>query len=131
MFTNTSRLVGLLVISFLSIVSPAQARENLTDWYIQDLRAEFVMSADSTMVVTEWIVADCGQCVGKHGIFRIVPTEARTGSKTIETPVELLSITDFDGKKYAYTETENRGNSTVTWKIGDPDRTVTGVNRYK
>lgn len=131
MFKNTSRLVGLFIISFLSAVSPVQARENVTDWYIQDLQAEFVLSSDSTMVVTEWIVADCGQCVGKHGIFRIVPTEARTGLKTIETPVELLSITDFDGKKYAYTETKNRSDGTVTWKIGDPDKTVQGVNRYK
>lgn len=131
MFKNIRGFVGLLILGFFLFASPALARENVTDWYIQDLRAEFVLSSDSTMIVTEWIVADCGQCVGKHGIFRIVPTEARTGSKTIETPIELLSITDFDGKKYTYTETENRSDGTVTWKIGDPDKTVQGINQYR
>lgn len=123
--------VGLLLFGLFWWATPVMARENVTDWYIQDLRAEFVLAPDSTMTVTEWITADCGRAQGKHGIFRTVPTEARTGTETIETPVELLSITDFEGKKYAYTETENRSDGTVTWKIGDPDKTVHGVNQYK
>ncbi|MFZ3031974.1 MAG: DUF2207 domain-containing protein [Candidatus Moraniibacteriota bacterium] len=131
MFKNTMGLAGLLLFGLLCFVSPVMARENVTDWYVQDLRAEFVLSADSTMTVTEWITADCGTALDKHGIFRTVPTEARTGTETIKTPVELISITDFGGKKYAYTETENRSDGTVTWKIGDGDKTVQGVNYYK
>lgn len=110
---------------------PVQARENVTEWYIQDLRSEFVLAPDSTMTVTEWITADCGQCVGRHGIFRIIPTRTRTDTDTIETPVELISITDFQGKEHPYTELINRGDGTVTWKIGDPDETVQGVNFYR
>ncbi len=122
---------GFLVLGLFWAASPAMARENVTDWYVQDFRAEFVLSSDSTMTVTEWITADCGNGVDKHGIFRIVPTETRTEDGTIKTPVELISITNFEGKKHSYTETENRGDGTVTWKIGDADKTVTGVNRYK
>ncbi len=125
-FTGVALLFGV----FWSI-SPVMARENVTEWYVQDLRAEFALTSRSTMVVTEWITADCGQCVGKHGIFRVVPTEARTEKDTIKTPVELLEITDFSGKKQTYTETRNKGNGTVTWKIGDPDKTVVGVNKYR
>lgn len=120
--------LGILVVSFSK---PATARENVTDWYIQEMRSEFVLSKDSTMTVTEWITADCGNTLDKHGIFRTIPTEVRTDAETIKTPVELFSITDFNGKKYAYTETDNRSDGTVTWKIGDPSKTVQGVNRYK
>lgn len=131
MLKNISGLAGFFLFGLFWSAFPALARENVTDWYIQDLRAEFVLETDSTMTVTEWITADCGNAFGKHGIFRTVPTEAMTGTETIETPVELISITDFEGRKHAYTETKNRGDGTVTWKIGDPDKTVQGVNRYK
>jgi len=107
-------------------------RENVTDWYVKDFKAEFVLSTDSTMVVTEMITADCGQATGKHGIFRIVPTETKleTGG-VIKTPIELLSITDFDGNPYKYQAIENKSDKTITWKIGDPDVTVTDVHQYK
>lgn len=120
----------LLGITFPGL-SKAQARENVTDWYIQDFRAEFVVHADSTMTVTEWITADCGDLPDKHGIFRVLSTVAKTPDGTIQTPVELVSITDFTGKPYQFETTQNTSDDTVTWKIGDPDKTVTGVNEYK
>lgn len=121
------------MVAVLSAVSSelVQARENVTDWYIQDFRAEFDVQADSTMTVTEWITADCGQCVGKHGIFRTLPMVAKTPTGNIHTPVDLISITDFGQKTYQFTTSENKNDGTVTWKIGDPDNTVTGVNQYK
>lgn len=112
-------------------VPKVQARENVTDWYIQDFRAEFEVQADSTMTVTEWITADCGQCVGKHGIFRVVPTVAKMPEGDIETPVTLLSITDFAGQPHKFEETRNTSDDTITWKIGDPSKTVTGINEYQ
>jgi len=121
----------LVFLGLFTTTLPVVARENVTDWYIQDLRAEFALASDSTMTVTEWITADCADLPDKHGIFRTIPTEARTGTEIIKTPVELVSITDLQGKKYPYTETKNRSDGTVTWKIGDPDKTVQGVNHYK
>ncbi len=131
MVKNTLTVLFLAPLFYFGLVWPVEARENVTNWYVKDLRAEFVLAPDSTMTVTEWITADCGECVGKHGIFRIVPTEARTERETMETPTELISITDFAGRSYPYTETINRGDATMTWKIGDPDVTVTGVHEYK
>lgn len=122
----------LVALSVLVFDLPwVQARENVTDWYIKDFRVEFDVSADSTMKVTEWITADCGQCVGKHGIFRVVPTVANTPKGQIQTPVELISITDFSDKKHQFETTKNTSDDTLTWKIGDPDKTVTGINEYK
>ena len=130
MWKNISWL-GIVSLGFLLFITPVQARENVTDWYVKDFRAEFVLTNDSTMIVTEWITADCGECSGKHGIFRIVPTEARTEKDTVPMPVSLVSITDFNGVPYPYTTTESRGDHTVTWKIGDPHITVTGEHQYK
>lgn len=122
------------VALFLCLFVPfgkGQARENVTDWYIKDLREEFTLRPDSTMIVTERIVADCGDAPNKHGIFRIVPTVTHTDAGTIETPIELLSITDFQGQPYHFTTTVNESDDTITWKIGDADTVVTGVHEYQ
>lgn len=108
-----------------------QARENVTDWYIKDFRVEFVVHEDSTMTVTEWILADCGDAPDKHGIFRVVPTVAQTPGGNIQTPVELVSITDFSGKAHHFETTKNTSAHTLTWKIGEKDKVVTGENEYK
>ncbi|MFA5961366.1 MAG: DUF2207 domain-containing protein [Parcubacteria group bacterium] len=106
------------------------ARTNVTDWYIKDFQSEILVNKDSTLLIAERITADCGMASGKHGIFRTLPTVFRTTDETISMPVELVSITDFAGKSLQYSTQKNYSNNTVTWKIGDPDRTVTGVNNY-
>ncbi len=123
--------VFVLFFSIFGIVSQAEARENVTDWYVQDFHEDLALATDSTMAVTEWITADCGEATGKHGIYRVIPTAAHTENGTIPMPIQLVSITDFDGVPYPFTSSEDRKNQTITWKIGDPDKTVTGVNHYK
>lgn len=108
----------------------ATARTNVTDWYIQDFDSKIVVNPDSTLDITETIVADCGTAVGKHGIFRILPTALTVGNEKIKMPVTLKSITDPTGKKYGYSTINNSSDGTVTWKIGDADVTVQGVNTY-
>lgn len=126
-------LLAVAAVSVFSIcgMQPVSARENVTDWYIQNFDSEITVNKDSTLDITEKITADCGACIGKHGIFRILPEDVKIGEKIIPTPVELISITDFNGRKIKYTQTRNRQDNTVTWKIGDPDRTAQGVNYYK
>lgn len=131
---HTLRFFFPLFFLFVLLGSTSQsvsARENVTDWYIKDFRSEFVIHPDSTMTVTEWILADCGLAPDKHGIFRIVPTANQTDKGLIKTPVELKSITDFSGKTYPYEVIESKSDHTLTWKIGDKDKVVTGVNEYK
>ncbi|HPN96276.1 MAG TPA: DUF2207 domain-containing protein [Candidatus Moranbacteria bacterium] len=128
---------GLLVVLFFMLgfclkINPTLARENVTDWYIQNFDTKIIVNADSTLDVTERITADCGNASGKHGIFRILPEEVKiTGMDPMKIPVELLSITDFNGKKIPYSESRNSSDKTVTWKIGDADKTVQGVNNYE
>ncbi len=119
-------LAGLFLIPSLAL-----ARENVTDWYIKDFDSSIIVNKDSTLDITEKITADCGDCVNKHGIFRILPEKINVAGQTVKTPVQLLSITDFNGRAIKYSQSRNFVDSTVTWKIGDPDITVQGVNYYE
>lgn len=127
----TSKLI-LLIITFGLFWPTALARENVTNWYIKDFISDIQVNKDSRLLISEKITADCGQCVGKHGIFRILPTQlALDTGETIQMPVELVSITDFNGTPLNYSVSKNRGDHTITWKIGDPNNTVQGINNYK
>lgn len=119
------------VLSFFLLPFAGLARDlsQATDWYIKNFNSDIVVNSDSSLLITEKIVADCGNLPNKHGIFRVLPTEINTTAGKIKTPVELISITNFLGNPYEYQA--SRGNGTITWKIGDADKTVTGINEYK
>lgn len=127
------KLTAILFLIFFLLPLKTLARDpsTITDWYIKDFAAEINLEKDSTMVVTENITADCDGLPDKHGIFRVLPTEVkRTDTKIIKTPVELISITDNAGGALKYSQTENYSDHTITWKIGDPEVTVKGENKY-
>lgn len=107
------------------------ARENVDYWYVKDFKTEIVVNNDSSIDVTENIVADCGTAQ-KHGIFRVLPTfQQLSDKKKVDSPIKLESITNFDSKPYKYSTTKNRSDGTVTWKIGDANVYVTGINNYR
>ncbi len=114
-----------LIFLFPNLTS---ARENVYDWYIQNFYTKITVNQDSSLIIEEQITADCGNGNDKHGIFRVLPTQTKTPDGTIKTPIELIKITDFQGQPYNYQTI--RGNNTLTWKIGNPDTSVKGVNTY-
>jgi len=106
----------------------------ITDWYIKDFQSDIVVNTDSSLLITEKITADCGNLPDKHGIFRILPLNyQKNASETVKTPIELISITDFNNNpiNYKASRSTSNGISTLTWKIGDANTTVSGVNYYK
>ena len=127
-----TRVLKILIASlFIFFPLALSARENITDWYIKDFQSEIRVNKDSTLLITENITADCGNLPNKHGIFRVLPTVWKTTSGTVSQPVELVSITDFNGKALNYQTSNDSANNTITWKIGDANKTVTGVNYYR
>jgi len=123
------KIALLAIIIFLLSPILSFARENVNYWYIKELNTEIKVREDSVLEITEDITADCGNAIGKHGIFRIVPTTLKTEEKTYQTPIELISITNFEGEPLKYETIKTRG--TITWKIGDPNITVKGINEYR
>ncbi|MCU0652756.1 MAG: DUF2207 domain-containing protein [Candidatus Pacebacteria bacterium] len=130
---NLWRLVlsAAYFLSFFPLAAQAQNATDITDWIIRDFKTVIEVQSDSSLVITESIIADCDDLPGKHGIFRVVPTQTRTEKGTIKTTVSLISITDFDGNELDYSVKIDNFRHTVGWQIGDPARNVTGENRYR
>lgn len=125
------RLIYLIIVWLLLQPSLALARESVNYWYVKDFKTIIQLNTDSSATITENINADCGLALGKHGIFRVIPTKIGQGDQAINTPVELISITDQDGKSYKYQTIEDPINQTITWKIGDSQKQVRGENYYQ
>lgn len=120
-------------LSLFLVLDPyfAKARDvsRITDWYIKDFQSEIIVNKDSSLNITETIVADCGNLPDKHGIFRTIPTfYQKSAGERVSTPVKLLSIAGPEGQPIKYSSIKN--SDSVTWKIGDPNKTVTGQNTY-
>jgi uncharacterized membrane protein YgcG len=134
METKSFRKLGfVLILALFAHVGGNKvfARENITDWYVQNFDSTIVANKDSSLDITERITADCGNLPNKHGIFRILPENINiTDGSSVKTPVELISITDFDGHAINYAESRSSAGHTVTWKIGDANKTVSGINNY-
>ena len=124
-------LLALFLTLIFAFPRNSVARENVDYWYIKDFQTEIVVNKDSSADVTENIVADCGTAQ-KHGIFRVLPTfQQLTESEKIQTPVTLKSITDFNDRPIKYSTSKSSPDGTITWKIGDANKTVSGVNNYR
>jgi len=121
----------LIAFCFSFPIFYSLARENVYYWYIDNFETEIVVKEDSSLLITEKITADCGNAADKHGIFRVLPTQIKTTEGNIKTPIKLISIADFNDKPLKYSVINDSLNKTITWKIGDPNRTVKGINYYK
>ncbi len=109
----------------------AYGRGIITDWYIKEFTSDIVVNKDSSLLITEKIEADCGDLPNKHGIYRVLPmTVSKSETEEIKTPIYLKSITDFEGNPYKYEQEIDIKNKVISWKIGDPNITVNGVNNY-
>jgi len=108
----------------------ALARENVNYWYVKDFKTDITLNNDSSLDIVEMITADCG-VAQKHGIFRVLPTVQYLENSSLKSPVKLKGITDFNGKPYHYTSSTNFTDRSVTWKIGEENVLVSGVNQYK
>ena len=92
---------------YFLLPSVSFAREYAYYLYLKNFETEIVVNKDSSLLVTEKITADFNSLPDKHGIFRILPTQTRTTEKTVKTPVELISITDFNGQPLRYSTIKN------------------------
>ncbi|MCL5410298.1 MAG: DUF2207 domain-containing protein [Patescibacteria group bacterium] len=127
------KIYFLIFMIFCLFPTFAKARDvsKITDWYIKDFQSEINVNSDSSLLIKETILADCGNLPDKHGIFRILPTFYKPSDNTkVETPIELKSITDQNGDKLHYSASQDYNNGTITWKIGDSNKTVQGENIY-
>ncbi|HPH79025.1 MAG TPA: DUF2207 domain-containing protein [bacterium] len=125
-------IAGGLFLVFLTCGAVVPARKYVTEWYIKDIRTEININQDGSIDVDEKIAADCGDLADRHGIYRTLPTlKYLTDEDVVQQKASLQSITDFDGNSLKYTESQDKSNNTITWKIGDANKTVKGENDYE
>jgi uncharacterized membrane protein len=128
---KTYFLLFLITFILLPLSVLARSPNQITDWYIKSFNTEIQVYEDSHLLVTEMILADCGNLPNKHGIFRVLPTQIKTDMGTFETPIELVSITNFEDNPREFEKIIDNSKHTITWKIGNKDKTVSGVRDYK
>src|SRR5258706_11349862 len=96
-------------------------------WVITSFHSDITVATDSTLTVTEDIRVDFGS-LQKHGIFRTIPLRYRYDDKQDRYYLlEVRSVTDGSGP-LPYDGSVSSDNEVI--KIGDPNRTVSGKQRY-
>lgn len=97
---------------------------------VQEFQAEYVIQPDGQVIVTEEISYDFA-AGDRHGIFRTLrkdhPQGASAWYKERYLDIEIQSVLR-NGDAVPYTISD--GRSTLEVRIGDPDRTVTGLQDY-
>ena len=127
------RLVVLLSLAFLLAVSGAgvrRARDAWADegWVIRSYNVDYKVNQDSTIDVVEDIQADFGS-LQKHGIFRYIAQESKYDDKYNQKITIDIAGVDDGQKAWPYERSVDGIN--VVLKIGDPNHTISGPQRYR
>lgn len=102
--------------------------QQLTGEHIKSFDSIIQIQQDGSILVTETIEYDFGSDQ-RHGIFRNIPfTKENNEGKTFKMDIDVVQVTDEQGKKYKFEESSSNGELQI--KIGDPNKTLTGINTY-
>jgi predicted membrane protein DUF2207 len=121
------RLVFAALISgWLAVLSPATASAD-EGWVITSFHSDIHIGHDSALTISEDISVDFGS-LQKHGIFRTIPIRYRyNDSHDRYYDLNVTSVTNGESP-VPYSTSVVSDNEVI--KIGDPNRLVTGQNRY-
>lgn len=122
-FVALPAMVVLTIVSLLPTAFAARGRPFTIDSFHSDIS----IGAEGTVDITETIVADFHQ--RRHGIFRDLPFRYTTDlGERIETPLEVISVTDEDGNPREYRVTTERNTKRI--RIGKRSIWITGSQTY-
>ncbi|HEY6958127.1 MAG TPA: DUF2207 domain-containing protein [Candidatus Limnocylindria bacterium] len=120
---------ALVVIACAVFAAPASADD--TGWTIQRFAADIKIQSDGRVLVQEAIDVDFDG-LQRHGIFRDIPVVYDWPAKPRTVRVyqlQVLWVQDDAGRAITY-ETSRQG-AMEEIKIGDANRVVSGVQRYR
>lgn len=124
------RPIGMALVSGIVTAAlaahPGAVRAE-TGWLVRSFDVSLAIQPDAALDVTETI--DTEFQVPKHGIYREIPIRYAVGLHQYALRFQLLGVDDGSGRNYGTQETyeENR----VRIRIGDPDRTIKGLARFR
>ena len=124
-----TRLVGAAGWLLLVAAAPAAALVGTGEEHITSYDVVLTVNDDGTLDARETIDYDFGSSVGKHGIFRTFPVRVPYDDKHDRVyDVETSGSRVRPAHPPTWTSSESGG--TATYRIGNPDRTVSGRERY-
>lgn len=119
------RLVPLVTVVALGVSLEAAGE----GWIIERLDFRLDIQRNTSIEVTEALDVDF-RGLARHGIFRDIVTlltwDARTNRRY---EIALKGVTDAHGKRHQVKTTTE--GSTRRFRIGDPDRTISGKQTYR
>ena len=116
----------IFFIIFLFILSTPQLSKAADDFIINDFKSDIAIQSGGKVTIEETIEIFFYE--SRYGIYRDMPHtyKSSTGEK-IYTEIEVNSVTDGI-KKIPYEVSRNEANLRI--KIGDPNKTVSGSQKY-
>lgn len=121
-------LISLFALTLF--ISPIHAasddyRFNNEPWLINEFNSTLEIQPDSSILVTEKIIADFTNASYKHGIYRDIPVHYKDGfGQALDIRLNLLSITDERGQSYEYEKSYQDDN--IHLRIGSADTYIDG-----
>lgn len=112
----------LLISLFIFQISSAFAGDE-----IKNFDVDIFLDKSGWVRVEEEIKYDFKNTL-RHGIFREIPYKYKKGSHNYNIKINVLDVRDQDGKSYKYKIKKENGKLHI--KIGDPNKTLTGINTY-
>ena len=104
------------------------SQTTITGEHIKSFVSQITVRKDGKIDVKEIIVYDFSD-LDRHGIYRDIPfTKKNLEGKLVKLDFDIQSVQDEKGKNYRYTLIWSSDQLRI--KIGDPDRTITGVHTY-
>jgi hypothetical protein len=98
-------------------------------WVIERLDVRLTIRPDSSIQASEALDVDF-RGLERHGIFREIVSLQRFDDKTNRRyDITLAEVTDVGGRRHQVKETSE--GSLTRFRIGDPDRTVSGKETYR
>lgn len=126
MLNRASYIFFFIILFFCFTPSLIIAQEK-----INNFDTEISINKDGSIDVVETITYDFGEEY-RHGIYREINIfKLNKENKKYLLSFEVNGVTNLDGKKYKYTQSEDRSKGKLILKIGDPDVYVSGQYVYK
>jgi len=123
---NRASYIFFFIILFFCFVPFAFAQEK-----INNFDTDITINKDGTIDIVETIKYDFGSEY-RHGIYREIDIfKINKENKKYLLTFDIVGVSNLNGKKYKYTQSEDRGRGKLILKIGDPDVYVSGEYVYK
>ncbi len=122
--TQARAVFIFLAVALLAAFLPAAANSE----EIKKFHSDIFVDENGSLTVVEDIEYDF-QYAQRRGIYRYIPYKYDYGYKRYSIKIDVEKVTDFDGNPYQY-KVSTEG-AVVNIRIGDPDKTITGVHGYR